>query len=210
MKNLNLFSNGLRMFAEDNPAGGTPAGSGSGSETKPAGTNGAGGNDGGGDEKKYTDAEVNAIIDKKFAKWKAEQQAEKDEAAKLDKMNGDQKKDYALQQAQQEAADAKATIAKYEMTGTARKAATEAGITVTDADLTHIVTTEAESTQANVEWLKGLAGRIREEVKQEYLSGNAPKINGDKIKGKEDSVGKRIAQLGAASANTESFYFKKN
>ena len=32
------------------------------------------------DEKKYTDADVNAIIDKKFAKWKSEQEAKENEA----------------------------------------------------------------------------------------------------------------------------------
>ncbi|HGM9003160.1 TPA: hypothetical protein ACKQOS_001025 [Streptococcus pyogenes] len=35
------------------------------------------------DEKKYTDADVDAIIDKKFAKWKSEQEAEKSEAKKI-------------------------------------------------------------------------------------------------------------------------------
>ncbi|WP_156468669.1 capsid assembly scaffolding protein Gp46 family protein, partial [Streptococcus sp. DD10] len=40
-------------------------------------------------EKKYTD--VDAIIDKKFAKWKKEQEALADEAKKLAKMNAEQK-----------------------------------------------------------------------------------------------------------------------
>lgn len=201
MKNLNLYSNGLRMFAEDNPAGGgdtttmqtqSDTHSDDSTETKA-------------DEKKYSDAEVDAIIDKKFAKWKAEQQAEKDEAAKLDKMNGDQKKDYALQQAQQEAADAKAKVAKFEMTGTARKAATEAGVTVTDEDLTHIVTTEAESTQANVDWLKDLTKRIRESVKQEYLTGKAPRRNGEKGNEQAGKLGQRLATNSTESKRPSPF-----
>ena len=32
------------------------------------------------DEKKYTDAEVDEIINKKFAKWKSEQEAKENEA----------------------------------------------------------------------------------------------------------------------------------
>ena len=43
------------------------------------------------DEKKYTDADVNAIIDKKFAKWKSEQEAKENEAKKLREMNENQK-----------------------------------------------------------------------------------------------------------------------
>lgn len=206
MKNLNLFSNGLRMFAEDNPSGGgDPADSGSQTQTKQT-SSGEGGNTGEGDGKKYTDAEVNAIIDKKFAKWKAEEQAKIDEAAKLEKLNGDQKKQYELDKANKKAADAEAKVAKFEMTGTARKAAAEAGITVTDDDLVHIVTTEAESTKDNVDWLKDLAGRIREEVKQEYLSGNAPKLFGDKSKdGNEGSLGKRLATNEASSKRPSPF-----
>ena len=46
------------------------------------------------DEKKYTDADVNAIIDKKFAKWKSEQEAKENEAKKLREMNENQKAEY--------------------------------------------------------------------------------------------------------------------
>ncbi|CCI63627.1 phage protein [Streptococcus dysgalactiae subsp. equisimilis] len=49
------------------------------------------------DEKKYTDADVDAIIDKKFAKWKSEQEAEKSEAKKMAKMNEKEKADYEKQ-----------------------------------------------------------------------------------------------------------------
>ena len=53
------------------------------------------------DEKKYTDAEVDAIIDKKFAKWKSEQEAKENEAKKLSKMNADEKQKYQLDQREQ-------------------------------------------------------------------------------------------------------------
>ena len=48
-------------------------------------------------KKKYTDADVDAIIDKKFAKWKSEQEAEKSEAKKMAKMNEKEKADYEKQ-----------------------------------------------------------------------------------------------------------------
>ena len=42
-------------------------------------------------DKKYSDAEVDEIINKKFAKWKKEQEAEQSEAKKLKSMNAEQK-----------------------------------------------------------------------------------------------------------------------
>lgn len=48
--------------------------------------------------KKYTDADVDAIINRKFAKWQAEKEQAvadaQEEAAKLAKMNGEQRRQY--------------------------------------------------------------------------------------------------------------------
>ena len=46
------------------------------------------------DEKKYTDADVDKIINKKFAKWKEEAEKAEKEAEKLRKMNAEQKAEY--------------------------------------------------------------------------------------------------------------------
>ena len=45
-------------------------------------------------EKKYSDADVNAIIDKKFAKWQKEQESKIKEAEKLAEMNAQEKAEY--------------------------------------------------------------------------------------------------------------------
>ena len=45
----------------------------------------------------YTDEQVNEIVKKRLARAEKEKQAAVDEAAKLAKMNADQKKDYELQ-----------------------------------------------------------------------------------------------------------------
>ena len=82
------------------------------------------------DEKKYTDAEVDAIIDKKFAKWKSEQEAKENEAKKLAKMNADEKKDYQLKQLEQELADREKAIARKELTAEARTMLSERGLPV--------------------------------------------------------------------------------
>lgn len=82
------------------------------------------------DEKKYTDAEVDAIIDKKFAKWKSEQEAKENEAKKLAKMNADEKKDYQLKQLEQELANREQAIARKELTAEAKAMLSERGLPV--------------------------------------------------------------------------------
>ena len=65
------------------------------------------------DEKKYTDADVDAIIDKKLAK-----------------MNADEKKDYQLKQLEQELADREKAIARKELTAEAKAMLSERGLPV--------------------------------------------------------------------------------
>lgn len=81
----------LQLFAE------------TGSETKGTDPNGMGtegketeeiNSKGEGDEKKYTDADIDEIISRKFAKWQKEQQKKTDEAAKLAEMNATEKAKY--------------------------------------------------------------------------------------------------------------------
>ena len=50
------------------------------------------------DEKKYSDKDVNKIIDRKFAEWAKKKQKEEDEAKKLAKMNAQEKADYKNKQ----------------------------------------------------------------------------------------------------------------
>ena len=82
------------------------------------------------DEKKYTDAEVDVIIDKKFAKWKSEQEAKENEAKKLAKMNADEKQKYQLDQREQELADREKAIARKELTAEAKAMLSERGLPV--------------------------------------------------------------------------------
>lgn len=82
------------------------------------------------DEKKYTDAEVDAIIDKKFAKWKLEQEAKENEAKKLAKMNADEKQKYQLDQREQELANREQAIARKELTAEAKAMLSERGLPV--------------------------------------------------------------------------------
>jgi len=82
------------------------------------------------DEKKYTDADVDEIINKKFAKWKSEQEAKENEAKKLAKMNADEKQKYQLDQREQELASREQAIARKELTAEAKTMLSERGLPI--------------------------------------------------------------------------------
>lgn len=220
MKYFDLPMN-LQFFAEDTGNGG--GGATGGTSTPPAAsqtqTPNAGDNndshkdsdtDGNpGDKPKvpdgyHSDEEVNQIINEKYAKWKAKQ----DEAEKMAKMDTDQKTQYELEQAKKKNEELEAYRSKNEMTKTAKKMADEAGVSLTDDDLSHIVTTEADSTKANLDWVKDFKSRITESVKKEYLSGNAPKVSGSSLHGKTSTYGATLAKKTAV--NVKNPYFNNS
>lgn len=129
----------------------------------------------------YTDEQVNEIVKKRLARAEKEKQAAVDEAAKLAKMNADQKKDYELQKAQKERDELKSQLATYEMGKQARSMFEDAKLTVTEDDLQHVVTPEAEATEANVKWLIAHDQAVAEGVRQELLKGSTPKTHGSKV-----------------------------
>lgn len=95
------------------------------------------------DEKKYTDADVDAIIDKKFAKWKSEQEAKENEAKKLAKMNADEKQKYQLDQREQELANREQAIARKELTAEAKAMLSERGLPVELVNVVDLSNAEA-------------------------------------------------------------------
>lgn len=122
----------------------------------------------------YTDEQVNEIVKKRLARAEKEKQAAVDEAAKLAKMNADQKKDYELQKAQKERDELKSQLASYQMGKQARSMFEDAKLSVTEDDLKHVVTSEAESTETNVKWLISHDQAVAERIRQELLKGSTP------------------------------------
>lgn len=128
-----------------------------------------------GGEAKYTDEDVDRLIDKKFAEWQKKQQKAVDEAAKLAEMNAQQKAEYERDQLKKELDALKRKDSLSEMTKTARKMLTDEGITVSDELLSILVTTEAEETKAAVD---GFAKAFKEAVEnavKERLKGEPPR-----------------------------------
>lgn len=165
------------------------------------GTDGADGNTGNGDgqttpgendqhedpdnttppEKTFTQEQVNQMVKDRLERERKKTEAKVEEAAKLAKMNSDQKKDYEAEQVLKRAEEAESKLARLEMQSEARTMVNDLGVSLTDEDLALVVTTDADSTKANVGQLTDLINRIQDQVKTEMLKGTTPKVNGKSI-----------------------------
>lgn len=165
----------LQLFAEDGLDGaggqgdqhdqGQDKGGADGSKDK--------GKDGG--DKKYSDADLDAIISKKFAKWQAQQQKAVDEAKKLAEMDAQQRAEYERDQLKDELAKLKKSATRAEMTKTARKMLSDDGINVPDELLSVMVSDDAETTKAAVDGFKTAFAAAVEAAVKDRLKGNPPK-----------------------------------
>ena len=124
---------------------------------------------------KYTDADVDEILNKKFAKWQAQQEKAVSEAKKLAEMNATQKAEYQRDQLQKEVDELKKQAAISEMMKTSRKMLSDSGITVPDELLSVLVTANAEETKAAVDgFAKAFKDALEAEVKNR-LKGEPPR-----------------------------------
>ena len=166
----------IQLFAED-----TPADTADTKDTKPAA---------GKDEKvdkpdtapaadrstpKYSDDELDAIVEKKFAKWQKQQQKAVDEAKKLAEMNAQQKAEYERDELRKEVDAYKRKDALAEMSKTARKMLSDSGITINDELLSMMVTTDAKETKAAVDGFAKAFNDAVEKAVKERLKGEPPK-----------------------------------
>lgn len=178
----------LQLFAddpEDNPEG---EGSGDDSENNDDKTEKNG-------EKKYSDAEVDEIVGKKFAKWKAQHEADlknaKAEAEKLAKMNADQKKDYEIEKIKAENEKLKSEAAKIELGKEATKILKESDIDATQSMLDFVVGADAEATKANIDKFVGIIDAQLKAAEAERATGKTPKTYGGSREEKSEIL-KRI------------------
>ena len=125
---------------------------------------------------KYTDKDVDEILNKKFAKWQEKQDKAVSEAKKLAAMNATQKAEYERDQLQKQLDEYKRKDSLAEMTKTARSMLSESGISASDGVLAMLVNTDAEQTKAAVDgFAKAFKDAVEEAVK-ERLKGRTPKV----------------------------------
>ncbi|WP_378962164.1 DUF4355 domain-containing protein [Mediterraneibacter gnavus] len=132
-----------------------------------------------GEEKKYTDKDVDAIVNKRFAKWKTEQEqavkSAKEEAEKLAKMNAEQKQNYEIEKLQKENEKLKQKAAKVELSRSATGILAEKGIEATQDVLDFVVGNDADDTNAKIDKLVKIVEYQLKKAEIARATGTTPK-----------------------------------
>ena len=131
-------------------------------------------------EKKYTDEQVDDIINKKFAKWKKDQEAKITEAEKLAKMNAEEKAEYERAKLENELEELRRKDTLNSMTKIARSMLSEKGIQVDDDLVGVLITTDADKTKEAVESFSKLFESTVEKAVNDKLKGRTPKVTNGK------------------------------
>lgn len=214
MKKNELLKNvfNLQLFADDDDGVGTDTDG--GAEPNPQGTepnaDGTKGKDGTeskepegkikdkGGEKKYSDDDVNDIVNKKFAIWKSEHEKEvaeaKAEAEKLAKMNADQKKDYEIEKLKAENEQYKALQVRTELGKEASKQLKEKNIDATAEILDFVVGENAEATSKNIDSFVAIIEKQLALKEAERAKGKTPSSYNQGEQGTLSEFEKRIAK----------------
>ena len=129
-------------------------------------------------EKKYSDKDLDVILDKRFARWKADQEKEKAEAKRLAEMNAQERAEAERDKVQKELDELKAKNAIAEMTNEARKMCAEHDIDVGEDLLSVLVNQDADKTKKAVDSFVKMFEQEVEKAVKEKLKGNGPKRGG--------------------------------
>lgn len=168
----------LQMFAED-PAGTDPAGNDPAGGQNPAGVDPKATEPKNEPEKKYTDEDVDRIINQKFAQkfseWEKKQSKAKDEAEKLAGMNAEQKEKYENEQLKKQVQELLRKDALGKMATVARGMLGEKNISVSDDLIEMLISDDAEKTKSSVDsFITAFQSAVEKAVK-DALKGNPPK-----------------------------------
>ena len=159
----------LQLFADDGGEGG------SGGTDDPEDKSG----DDEKEDKKYTDEDVNNIINRKFAEWEKRQKeksAKAAEAERLKNMTEEEKRKHEMEELQKKIAGYEKEKAIGAMTKVARGILNDSKIVVNDELLGNLVAEDAETTKTNVEnFVKNFNDAVQKAV-AEALRGKTPRL----------------------------------
>ena len=126
-------------------------------------------------EPKYTDEDLDRIIQEKKAKWDKQAKEAEEEAKKLAKMNAQQKAEHERDKLQKELDKLRGEKARADMAKEARRMCADANINVSDDILSSIITSDADTTKEAVESFIELFKSEVEKAVKEALKGNSVK-----------------------------------
>lgn len=127
------------------------------------------------DEPKFTQKQLDKIVQDRVNRLEQDKQDAIDEAKKLAKMNADEKKDYELEKLRQENERYKQNENRYELGKEATKILAESNIVATDDILDFVVREDADKTSAAVKAFSDLVDKISDDRMKEKLKGTSPK-----------------------------------
>lgn len=100
---------------------------------------------------KYSDADIDKIVNEKFAKWQEKKDREISEAKKLAEMDAQQKAEFERDTLQKELEELREAKSRSEMLDTARTMLADKKLTVDTKILELLVVKDAEKTKENIE-----------------------------------------------------------
>lgn len=125
-------------------------------------------------EKKYTDADVDKLIKEKKAKWQKQKEEELAEAARVAKLDAQQKAEYERDKLQSELDALRAANTRNELKGLARNVLAESGVSVSDALIESCIGKDEDATKENANNLaKAFSSAVDSAVK-DRLNGKTP------------------------------------
>jgi hypothetical protein len=136
-------------------------------------------------ERKYSDEDVNKLIDQKFAEWQKKQQKAVDEAKRLAEMNATQKAEYERDALKKKLEELEHNNTLFEMSKTARTMLNDHKINIGDDLLTMLVSDDADKTKANVESFSTMFEAAVKQAVTDALRGAPPKAGSNSSVTKE-------------------------
>lgn len=125
--------------------------------------------------KSFTEDQVEKMIKDRVARAEKDKEKAIEEAAKLAKMNADEKQKYEFEKLQKENADLKAAQNRYSLGREATKMLAESNILADDETLEFVVRDDADATKAAVTKFAALVEAKVDEAVKEKLKGTPPK-----------------------------------
>jgi hypothetical protein len=124
---------------------------------------------------KYTDEDVDKLINKKFAEWQKQQDKKVSEAERLSKMTAEEKAAERMKALEEKLHGYEVAAARAEMMKQGRAMLHEKNINVNDELLTNLISDNAENTKSSVENFITLFNTAVEKAVKEALKGDSPK-----------------------------------
>lgn len=166
----------LQIFAEDAPADGGADGAGndtpspSTAENQPQES-----------KAKYTDDDVDRILNQKFAEWQKKQEKKTSEAERLARMTTEEKAAERMKALEEKIAGYESAAARAEMSKTARAMLADKGLHVGDSLLSNLIADDADATKASVESFINLFTAAVEAAVKERVKSDTPKAGGPAV-----------------------------